>query len=347
LPAALALTSLLGSAGAPERGAAAEDAAPRLVAAERERDLGVLAPGTPARAEFRIENHGAAPLALEARAARPFVAGVRVEVRGAPVAPGGAATVTIEVETGRLAGKGRVAIPIATNDAAAREVILALTLDVRPVLVAHPGYARYITVQQEREGTITQSVWASDGATFRVLRVDSPTPDLRVEFHEATAEERRPEVRGSQWQVATTLASDAAVGALRGDVVVITDHPRQQRLRVELSGFVRPILAATPPVADLGEVDLAAVRPLSLHLKNFASEDITVERAEADLPGISVEVKPISPGRVYALRVTPGVGLPAGDFQGAIRVFTTSGKVPAFEIPLRGRVARAAAAQGG
>ena len=110
----------------------------------------------------------------------------------------------------------------------------------RPLLLlADPGYARFNVVQQEREGTIPQTVWSTDGKSFRVLAVESPTPALRTSFREAAAGERRADTAGSQWRIALTLPVDAPVGALVGDVVVVTDHPRQQRLYLPLSGFVR------------------------------------------------------------------------------------------------------------
>lgn len=318
--------------------AAAEDPpAARAVLVEAERDAGKVAPGEPAVAKFRVENRGTAPLTLTAGNPRPFVAGVRSVVAGSPVAPGDAATVTVTLDTGALAGQGKVHVPLATSDPAAPTLMVTLLVEVEPALLADPGYARYNVVQKERDGTIAQTVWSADGADFRVLSVESPNDALRVSFREAAPDERRAG-DGSQWRVESVLAADAAVGALGGDIVVVTDHPRQKRLRIPLSGFVRPVLAVTPPVADVGEVDGAKPFRFTLDVKSFATEEIALERAECDLPGATVEILPVTAGRAYRVRVAVPADLPAGPLSGTVRIFTASAKMPQIEVPVRGRL---------
>ena len=244
---------------------------------------------------------------------------------------------TVTLETATLAGEGAVRIPIKTNDPAAATLPVGMKVEVRPALFAFPGYARYNVVQKERDGTIAQTIWSGDGARFRVLSVQSPSPALRVTFREAKPDERRPDA-GSQWHVESVLPTDAPVGALTGDIVVVTDHPRQKRLHIPLSGFVRPVFAVTPPVADLGEVDGSQPFRFTLDVKNFATETIALERAESDLPGATIEILPVTAGRAYKVRVAVPAGLPAGPLSGTVRIFTASPKVPQIEVPVRGRL---------
>ena len=318
--------------------AVADDAQPRAVLAEAEQNLGTVAPGDPAVATFRIDNPGSAPLTLAAGNPVPFMAGVESTVAGTPVPPGGSGTVTVRIRTDKLAGTGTVHVPIATNDPAAAKLELRVTVDVKPLLYADPGYARYNVVQKERAGTIAQTIWSSDGASFRVLSVESPVPALRTSFREATVDERRADATGSQWRVETTLPADAPVGALVGDVVVVTDHPRQKKLHLPLSGFVRPVFAVTPPEAELGEVDGARPFRFTLDVKNFATESIALERAECDLKGATTEILPVKEGRAWKVRVSVPDGLPAGPLAGTVRLFTASAKVPQIDVPVRGRL---------
>lgn len=325
------------AASPPDGGADAADA-PKVALDTPEQKLGVVAPGEPAVATFRIENRGSAPLTLAPGNPVPFVAGVESAVEGSPVAPGGAATVTVSIATGKLAGEGTVVVPVATNDPAAAKLELRITVEVKPLLLADPGYARYNVVQQERAGTIVQTVWSADGVTFRVLAVESPMPALRTSSRELASDERRADTPGSQWSIETTLPADAPVGALVGDVVVVTDHPRQKRLHVPLSGFVRPVVAVTPPEAELGDVDGARPFRFTLDAKSFATESIVLERAECDLPGATVEIVPVTAGRAYKVRVTVPEGLPPGPIAGTVRLFTASAKVPRLDVPVRGRI---------
>ena len=324
------------------RAAAAEPPAPKALLAEPEHDAGVVAPGESAVAKFRIENHGDAPLTLTAGNPVPYMAGVHTKIDGAPVPPGKAATVTLSLDTGALAGVGTVRVPLTTNDPATAKLTVAMTVEVKPALVADPGYARYNVVQKERDGTIKQTIWAVDGAKFRVVSVQSPMPALHLTFREAKPEERRADA-GSQWHVESTLPADAPVGALLGDIVVVTDHPKQKKLHIPLSGFVRPVFAVTPPVADIGAVDGSKPFRFTLDVKNFASETIALERAESDLPGATVEIVPVTAGRAYKVHVAMPAGLPAGALSGTVRLFTASAKVPQIEVPVRGRLLEASA----
>jgi len=338
---ALVAVLLAGLASLPVRApdaAADEPASPKAVLGAAEQNLGVVAPGEPAVATYRIENAGRASLTVAAGKPVPFIAGVDSTVEGSPVAPGGAATVTVRIATGKLAGEGTVVIPVTTNDPAAEKLELRTTVEVKPLLVADPGYARYNVVQKERAGTIAQTVWSVDGKSFRVLAVEPPTPALRTTFRELADGERRADTPGSQWRVETTLPDDAPVGALVGDVVVVTDHPRQQRLHLPLSGFVRPVMAVTPPEAEIGDVDGAHPFRFTLDVKSFATESIALERAECDLPGATAEIVPVTAGRAYKVRVSVPAGLPPGPLAGTVRLFTASAKVPQLDVAVRGRI---------
>jgi hypothetical protein len=323
---------------APPLGVAADDAGPRAVLTNAEQKLGVVPPGPPVTATFRIDNTGGAPLTLTPGSPMPFVAGVTSTVENAPVPPGGAATVAVRIETEKLAGEGTVRIPITTNDPATPKLELLTTVEVKPLLVADPGYARFNVVQKERDGTIAQKVFSTDGATFKVLSLESPAAALRTSFHEATAEERREGVTGSQWHVDVTLSQDAPVGALTGDVVVVTDHPKQSRVHIPISGFVRPVFAVTPPDADVGSIDGSRPFRFTLDVKNFATETSALERAECDLKGAAVEILPVTEGRAWKVRVSVPEGLPPGPIAGRVRIFTSSAKAPQLDVPVRGRI---------
>jgi hypothetical protein len=123
-------------------------------------------------------------------------------------------------------------------------------------------------------------------------------------------------------------------------VVVRTDHPRQKSVFIPLSGFVRPVLAVTPPQALLGEVDPAGTAAIRLHVKNFAEESIEVTAASTDVAGVSARIEPIESGRTWSLLLTLDKEMAAGSFQGRILIKTASPKAPLIEVPLTGKIVR-------
>jgi len=283
--------------------------------------------------EIVIRNGGWRTLMLDKAKAPP---GLTIEGAGSSVGPRGTTKIRAVVDTNVVVGKGSIPVTIRTNDPKRAELALEVKVDVRAYLVARPGYARYIFVQKAREGTIVQTVAATDDASFRVLSVESPLPHLRVAWHEATPAERRPEMNGSQWIVESTISGDSPVGALTGNILVRTDHPKQAVLRVPVSGFVRPIFAVTPPVASLSVIDPALTPEVRLHVKNFAEEAIKVTGASTTVPGISATVTTADPGRVYYVVLKFGRELVAGPFKGTIHIQTASPKIPVLDVPLDG-----------
>jgi hypothetical protein len=287
--------------------------------------------------EFVVRNDGNATLKLTTVKAPQ---GISIEGAGSDVAPGKEKKIRALIDTSIVVGKATVPVTIGTNDPERPELPLEVRVNIRAYLVARPGFARYIYVQKAREGTIAQTIGAVDGAPFQVLGVESPYPYLRVTSREATPEERRPEWPGSQWRVETTLLQDAPVGAVSGNVVVRTDHPKQKAVWVPVSGFVRPIIAVTPPQAKLSVVNPVSTPEVRLHLKNFADETIELTGASTTVKGILAAVKPLEAGRVYEVVLSFAPDMPDGPFQGTVQIRTASPKIPLVEVPLDGTLAR-------
>jgi Protein of unknown function (DUF1573) len=321
----------------PEPGAAGASR-PRVTFDGESHDLGVVGPGEAAAHDFVVKNVGEAPLEISlVEAAKGSV----VTVEPGLVAPGAEGRVRVSADTESVMDKVLLPVVLATNDPDRPRVTLELRLEVRVFLLVRPGYARYVTVQKAREGTIAQTLASSDGATFRLLKVEAPVPSLRLVWREARPEERRSEWTGSQWRIEATLASEAPVGALSGAIQLETDHPRQRRTRVPVSGFVRPIFAVTPPAAHLGDVDPKTPQQLSLVVKNFAEEEIEIKDVTSTVPAIQAVLEAVQPGRSWKLRLRISPAAKVGPFEGVLRLVTGSPKVPLLEVPVSGRIVRA------
>jgi hypothetical protein len=315
---------------------AASGAAPKAVAVEPTKDLGVVSQGSKVTHEFVIKNEGNAPLVLHD--VRPGC-GCTVAEYDEKIAPGGSGTVKAVMDTSDFAGAIAKGLTVFTNDPQAPTLELVMKAEVRTHIVAHPGYARYIYVQGAEPGTISQTMWTVDkGVDLEILGVSSPYPYLKVGFREAKQEERRPEAQGRQWIVTTTLTEEAPVGALTDYVIISTNHPQQTVARLPVSGFVRPQLAATPSVVNLGERKVDKPMQLSVHVRNFAEQEISLTDVASTLQGVTAEIKPIQEGREYQVQVTLGPELPKGALDGRIEVQTSSAQFPVLEIPIKGTV---------
>lgn len=313
---------------------------PSIEVPEPIHDFGKVIKGNIISHDFEIRNTGTEP--LELRQVQPDC-GCTVTRYDRVIAPGESGKVHAEIDTSVLLGPTNRAIQVFTNDPDNPVVHLTFKADVEARLHVEPGYARYQVVQGEtKPGILKQWIWAIDGEAFQVVSVDSPYPYLNTRFWKASAEERKesgpPEV--DQWIVETHLEyNQAPVGPLTQEVTVHTDHPRQKRIQVPVSGFIRPSMWSTPAEVDLGEVELEEPRGFSLVVQSFLGEDIEITEVTSDLEGLETEVVPMQEGRKFAVRcIIDPAEIPKGPFSTTIKIKTNTDKAPVLEVPFRGTI---------
>lgn len=316
----------------------AQGAKPKTVVVEPIKDVGFVGKGEMASHEFAIRNDGDAPLELrEVRAA----CGCTVADFDKSIAPGKSGKVRVTVDTETFNGPIAKGVTVYTNDPATPTVELTVRANVGQFVKVKPGYARYLTVQREdKQGKIVQSLWTPDKTPFQVLKVESPYPFLSVRFWEAKPEERLQEAADQQqWKIEMSLSNtDAPVGPLNGAVRVHTNHPKQKLVEIPVSGFVRPVLAVTPPVVDFGTISGGQPASISLKVQNFATDAIKVTGFRGDIQGLDAKIEPLTEGREYQVRVTLKPEAVKGAFNGKLTLITDSPKQPWVEIQLKGNV---------
>lgn len=309
---------------------------PKAVTVEPIKDVGTVAKGEKVVHDFVIRNEGDA--VLEVTNVQP-ACGCTVAEFDKTIAPGQTGKVHAVLDTSTFNGPIAKGVSVFTNDPATPRFELTIRAKVEPYISVKPGYARYITVQGEaKEGNIVQTLWSPDGTPMEITGVESPWPFLKVTYREATPEERLPNVKAKQWRVEMKLSNDARVGALSEYVTVHTTHAKQKVVQIPVSGFVRPVMAVTPPVADFGAFELKEPVRKALNVRNFATEPIKITGIEQNLKGIEAKVEPLEDGREYQVRLVLNPELGKGPFNGKITIRTDSPKVPTLEVELKGTV---------
>jgi hypothetical protein len=187
-------------------------------------------------------------------------------------------------------------------------------------------------------GGVAQTIWADDFDDLEILRVESPYPFLKTTVREARPEERKGG-KGRQWFVDVAIEPDAAIGPLTGSVRVWTNHPVDRLALLPVSGFVRPALAVTPPVAELKAFSRSAPLTFSVDVRNFATEAIELRQmVRASWPNVEIAVMALVPGRRFRVDITLPKGLPVGALEGSVVVATSSAKTPEIVVPIRSTV---------
>lgn len=306
---------------------------PRAQVVESVKNLGTVAQGRTAAAEFTIRNVGSAPLRiLEVQSSCDCISVDFDET----ASPGEGARIHATLDTRAIPSGTPTMITVRTDDPENERIELGLEVMVEPRLAARPEVARWIYVQHEPEGTIEHTVGALDGAEFRILRVETPGPHFRVSYRPAT-EEVVEAFSGSQWVVSVTLSEDAPVGPIEGPVSIYTDHPVQELLEIPISGFVRPIAHLTPQDGHFGRIELDRPKNAVFELTNFSAAPLRIEEVQHSLQGLEVRVVEMDAGHRFQIRLTfnPEQAR-AGDFQETLRIRTDHEHLPVVELPISG-----------
>lgn len=311
--------------------AALHAAGPVAVPAATVVDVGTTPRGETIEHSFVIANEGDAP--LELTDVRPSC-GCTVARFDAVVAPGQRGEIHAEVRTTGFRGAIAKSITVLTNDPRNPRIQLVVKALLQTPVEVEPGYARFVTIDGSPAKPAEQTVWSPDHPDLEILEVRSPLPFVEVERLEGEAESGRH-------RLVVHLADDAPIGPFGDRIVVVTDHPEKPEVTIPVTGNVRPMLAVLPPVAELGQRDLAEPFVASLLVRNLSSSAIRLGEAEVDVEGVEVAVKPLEEGaapRQYRIEVTLTSGMEPGPFEGEIRVPTTSERMPVVTIPLNGTV---------
>lgn len=313
-------------------------AGPKAVPIEPILDFDIVARGEVLTHDFQIRNDGDAPLQIEN--VRP-ACGCTVAQYDEVIAPGKVGKIHAEVDTTDFYGPISKSIAVYTNDPDNPKLQLVVRAKVMAYINADPGYARFLYVQHEPTQPVKQLVWSEDGHPLKILEVKSASKKVDIDFRPATDEERRDDTEGPQWIVSIEVKGNAQIGALRENIEIITDHPKQRAAIIPVSGFVRPRQHITPMEVDFGSLQGDAL-PLrrSLAFTNFITDRIRVMKVDTGVDGLTAEVTDSDeqPGHRFRLLLELGPNLPKGVFDTVIKIHTTDDKNPVIELPVKGVV---------
>ena len=313
----------------------AEGPRPRAVAPAAPHDFGVVALGTDPEVDFTINNSGDAPLEI---GVVPLPRGLRMIRADRTIAPKKSGAIRIALDTFQANPTNEFVVRATTNDPEAPEVQFTIKAEVRAFLAMTPPAARFTFVQFGAEGGTKHVIAATDGEKFTVTKVESSLDYITTKWRELKENEREKELEGRQFQIELAISPKAPVGPIGGFITVTTNHPKQPRAFLPISGFVRPLFAVTP-----FRISLPAVRPADLGkpiallvVKNFGAAPLELTGAKCDIAGLDATIAVIEAGHHWRVAITLPATLPAGAFKGTLRLATTSKEMPELTVPIEG-----------
>jgi len=309
---------------------------PKLVIPELSKDLGKVRRGEHVSVVFELANEGDALLRI--KGAEPSC-GCTVTSFDREIAAGKQGRVKAILDTELLDGAVLKGVTLLSNDPLTPKVQLTIRAEIVSFVTVSPSYARLLQVQGLESAHTAVNLWAGDGTALEIGAIATGADWIHATAHPAAEGERVASGPEAQWRVEVSIDSDAPLGPLTEMLSIPTGHPEQPRIDLPLSGFVRPVLAPQPVIADFGVLGRNVdQRKFVVKLFNFGKEPVAVTSAATDLPFVKVTVDPDEPGRRYKLRLALADDAPKGKFEGTLRVESDSALMPVVEIPVRGKV---------
>jgi hypothetical protein len=304
---------------------AVASAAPRLEVAEPVHDFGTVEQGAHVDHSFRVRNAGDQALRLDhVKSTCGCTIG---SVPGQEVAPGGAAFVTVSLDTARLAGRTTKTVTLYTNDPDVPVQPLALTGTVETDLVLSPTplYVGHLRPGERVQRDVLVRP-GRPGGSAQVSLVETDGPEVRAHVE--------PGADPGTQRVVVELPADLPPGRFDGSVTLRTTSATQPVINVPVFGTVDSDVAVLPPQVTFGISRAGSAPPLDVHIRNRGRRPMAVTKVVAP-PSVAYELNTVRPGVEWTLTLRLRDPLPAdGKVDTAVEIFTDHPSASHLVVPV-------------
>ncbi|MGH9443425.1 MAG: DUF1573 domain-containing protein [Thermoanaerobaculia bacterium] len=300
------------------------------------KDAGTVAKGDRIDAIFTVKNSGTQDLVISD--ARPSC-GCTVASFDKVIKPGQSGKITAAVDTKNFNGPITKAVTVVSNDPENPQIALTIKAVVKPyVEVAPQEFVRFSTIRGD--SAAADLVIFSSEKDFHPTVADSSQPYLQAEISPIDEKSKLERPGTQQYRLHITLGPTAPLGVLNAPVRIKTGVAKQPELEIRVAGIVRDRLSVTPAAVAFGNFTPGkdVISRNVIFTNNKPTAGVRVLKAESTVPGLSVEVVPMTEGINYTIVVKPKEGLKKGEFTGSIKIFTSDKDRAVIEVPVSGNV---------
>jgi hypothetical protein len=316
-----------------------------FVDGETVHDFGQMAQFANGSREYVVKNVGDGPLEMRPGSSTCgcTVANFADGKKSLALEPGESTTITITWETRDNSGKFEKMLSVWTSDPFRQDVWFTVRGTVHPAIVTVPQDLALNFGAIENSDTVTARVAMSslDRPDFKILKMTSTRPDLVVPTsRELTSQEMADLKFKSGHRVDVEMRPSAEIGTFAEEVVVITDHPNRQELRIPLRGKRVGAISAAPERLRLEANSSSGTRQsVMLLVRNQESTHFEVaEKPER----VAVTIEPAASRadnekvKRYKLTIVVPAGLEPGEIKGDVVLKTDHPSVGRFHLPVSG-----------
>ena len=254
---------------------------------------------------------------------------------------GQAEPIELTWNTRKIEGAYRKSARIGTNDPNNPEVVLSVEGTVQPAIILRPAEMsiNFSSVGNEKPHTYTFAIYSGDRPDFQITQMQTSRPErLAVESRPLTKEESENLNTTAGYFITVTLLPTSFLGAFADEVVLKTDHPLREEVRLTVLGRVEGPIVVTPGKAVLHDASSRDGGSVSLILtcRGQAETKFTVASKPDHLAVAVTPVGSADAGGSSKHRMTISVepGSPAGKIQGDVVLTTDNPKASEVKVPV-------------
>jgi len=343
-------------AGAPAAAAApaapvkpADGAAPKMVLTSDRKEYGDVPKGEMLEHDFVVKNTGNADLLITD--VKP-ACGCTLQKFDKVIKPGAEGKVHLSVDTRNFQGPISKTALIMTNDPTTPQVTVFMMANVKPFVETLP-YGFFSLRGISGEEVTSELTLISEDPKFKPTNVtvtgtitgpgsaaQDMSPFVKASVAQVAEKERVAGKGPNQWKLKLTVAKEAAMGILNGQVRLETGIAKQPETTINISGSIADAVGVVPTQLTFGEVDLKApvTKEVDVINRNAKNADFQVTGATTSVPGIKAEVKPQGGGRVKVVLSVDPKTVKKGKFDGDLTINTNDPTKKSLKVAFSGTV---------
>ncbi len=247
------------------------------------------------------------------------------------LAPGDSMELKISFNSRHYSGDLMKRVTVVSNDPGAPRSHIKLKVHVKPLAVVEPEFIDFGFLPRGKTVSRTLTLKAAREDSLRLHQVHLPentfTHEVRpIEDADSTGYELEIHVR-----------SDAPLGNIRARAG-LENNCTQRPIQVAIQGTVHGFFLPRPNRISFGQFKAGVIKTVTLRLEAQMQGAHQVKSVSFSQPGLTAQVTPVEPGRVYEIAITATPELPPGQLREEMRIETDDPTQPEIIVAIRGNI---------
>ncbi|MBI4469725.1 MAG: DUF1573 domain-containing protein [Acidobacteria bacterium] len=304
---------------------------------ERDHDAGSVEAGGQVSHTFKVRNSGGADLLIDE--VRP-TCGCTVVEFSKVIKPGREGSVRLTTTTPFVSPSVATSAWVHTNDPAQPVIFLTLKATVRQLLEILPAPSLEIRAGNSRQAEGRLTILNRDRKPLTILGLESSDPNFIATLRTIRS--------GEEFEVLVRMAGEATKGEFAGQVTLLTNKSKIERLPIAVVAHIGPRVQFTPERLAFGLIEpvgSASARPGHYLLQQAITirgdrPGFKLLKAETLLPYIELKVaEPAQEGGPFVVGVRLIMErLAVGPISGTVIIHTNDSEFAEVRIPVSGEV---------